>query len=76
MSEQRERIAPTAGNRVAARPCFDGIPFDEEHTAICSVCGGYFTVTTKLHQKAVACTGCMLRTLRPFDYTERGGVAG
>lgn len=60
---------PRDGDRVALEPCFQAIPKDRQKVAACVICGAPYTRLTELHWKANACTGCMLRTLRPFDYT-------
>jgi len=58
------------------QPRFEDYPADKQAIFTCSVCGQPCTFLTRLHARAHACTGCMLRTLRPYDYTMRvvGGV--
>jgi len=35
----------------------------------CACCGQYATALTQVHRLTRWCTGCLLRELRPFDFT-------
>jgi len=55
-------------DRAAIEPRFHELPRSIQRIEKCGLCRQPFTVMTELHHRSHCCTGCMLRTLRPYDY--------